>query len=198
MLALLESGRLPSEVSEPVKLGIYLYLPEIHEARVVGDMDIVNSFGADFPYYHLVEDNTVARRSSFGIGRKWTTLGYNVMGKSSTLRLLGIRFPQRKAEHYQLTATIIRRSKELFERQFPDSRFLVIEYPGHANSPNVLELCSESGIAIIHLAEVLNPSDKNNYYVGDGHPSPSRNRIVAANLARKLKPLNNTLSTHPN
>lgn len=183
MLALLESGRLPSEVSEPVKLGIYLYLPEIHEARVVGDMDIVNSFGADFPYYHLVEDNTVARRSSFGIGRKWTTLGYNVMGKSSTLRLLGIRFPQRKAAHYHLTAAIIRRSQELFERQFPTARFLVVAYPANPKAPTAAGFCSEFGIAVCNLTGAFDPSEQQFHHSGDGHPTPLANRLVAENIA---------------
>lgn len=183
MLALLESGRLSSAVSEPVKLGIYLYLPEIHEARVVGDMDIVNSFGADFPYYHLVDDNTVARRSSFGIGRKWTTLSYNVMGKSSALRLLGIRFPQRTTAHYRLTAAIIKRSHELFEQQFAGARFLVVAYPTNTQTPTAAKLCSESGLAVCDLTKAFDPSEKQFHHSGDGHPTPLANRLIAENIA---------------
>lgn len=183
MLALLESGRLPSEVNEPVKLGVYLYLPEIHEARVVGDMDVVNSFGTDFPYYHLPDGSTVARRSSFGIGRKWTTLGYNMLGKSSTIQLLGIRFPQRKAAHFQLTAALIKRSRELFEQQFPGACFLVVAYPSNKQSPTATKLCRESGLAVCDLSKAFDPSEKPYHHSGDGHPTPLANRLIAENIA---------------
>lgn len=183
MLTLLESRRLASQMYSPANTGVYLYLPEIHESRVVGEMDIVNSFGRDFPCYELDSEGLLQRHGSFSSGRPLTTFAYGVMGKSRTRAFLGLNFPRRSPEHYTLTAAIIDRSRELFLEQFPGSRFLVVVYPGHAAATPTVELCRNAGIEILDLQGLFDPSASEMQYFGDGHPTPLANRTVAKAIA---------------
>ncbi|MFN9291648.1 MAG: hypothetical protein ACK6EB_26525, partial [Planctomyces sp.] len=78
MLSLLEAGRVRRETVLPVKLGVYLYLPEVHEARVIGDMDFVNESSIHFPCYTLDPARGVRRKGSFRTARPLTNLFHDV------------------------------------------------------------------------------------------------------------------------
>ncbi len=186
MLTLLENKRLPYQMYSPASTGVYLYLPEVHESRVVGEMDIVNSFGRDFPCYERDSEGLLQRHGSFSSGRPLTTFAYGVMGRSRTREFLGLNFPRRSPQHYALTAAIIGRSRELFLEQFPGSRFLVVVYPGHAAATPTVELCRNAGIEILDLQGLFDPSDADMQYFGDGHPTPLANRTVAKAIADYL------------
>lgn len=186
MLALLESGILPSQTGGSVRLGVYLYLPEIHEARVVGDMDVVNGFAADFPYYYMDQNGSPVRAGSFVSGRPWSTLLYSVLGKSNTVSLLGLNFPRRSSRHFQLTAATICRARDLFQKQFPGSKLLVVRYPLPSHSSTV-EICRSSNVSIIELPAEFDPGADVNVHRGDGHPTPTANRFVAERIAEAVE-----------
>ena len=187
MLALLEGGELHGQVETPVKLGIYLYLPDVHEPRVVGDMDIVNGFGKHFPYYRLDTEGIPVRQGTMTSGRPVTAWFYWLMGKSQTRALLGLNFPRRKPEHYLLTAAIIQRSRDLFLQQFPQARFLVVGFPDPDPETLTLRTIRDNGIEVLNLAGLFDPADPEMQHVGDGHPTPEANILVAEAIAKYLQ-----------
>jgi hypothetical protein len=187
MLALLESGQLPAQMFMPAKLGVYLYLPEIHEARVVGDMDIVNGFGSGFPYYELNATGQPERKGSFASGRPVTSLFYGVLGKSRTRALLGLNFPRRQPQHYLLTAAVIARARDLFLQQFPDSRFIVVAYPDPDPETLTLQTCRKNGLEVLDLRQLFDPAHPSFQHEGDGHPTPAANAAVASAIVKYLQ-----------
>jgi hypothetical protein len=187
MLAILESNRLSQEVSERSGLGIYLYLEDVHEGRVVGDMDIVNGFGAEFPYYGLNADQTVTRHGTFMTGRPVTQWLYSVLGSSQTRAWLGLNFPRRSEAHYALTAAVVKNARDLFLSQFPNSRFVVAVYPKPGFHRKSLQLMVDAGVEVVDLSKLFDPGAEEMHFAGDGHPTPLANQTVAEALVRELK-----------
>ncbi len=187
MLALLESGQLPAQMFMPAKLGVYLYLPEVHEARVVGDLDIVNGFGSGFPYYELNATGQPDRKGSFVSGRPVTSLFYGVLGRSRTRALLGLNFPRRQPQHYLLTAAVIAKARDLFLQQFPDSRFIVVAYPDSGSETLTLKTCRENGLEVLNLRQLFDPAHPSFQHEGDGHPTPAANAAVANAIVKYLQ-----------
>ncbi|MEI7701136.1 MAG: hypothetical protein WCK86_15160 [Planctomycetia bacterium] len=187
MLAILESDRQQQQVTERSGLGIYLYLEDVHEARVVGDMDIVNSFGGDFPYYVQLPDGAIKRRGTFATGRPVTQWLYSVLGQSQTRAWLALNFPRRSAAHHALTAALVKQSRDLFLKQFPGSRFVVAVYPKTELHRKSLQLMQDAGIEILDLSSLFDPNAPELHFGGDGHPNPLANRMLAEALAVGLK-----------
>jgi hypothetical protein len=192
MLAIVESGRLASEVKEKHGVGFYVYLPEVHESRAIGEMGIVNGFGGDFPFYYLDRNGDLIRNGQFSNGRKLTNTIYSILGKSRTRQYLGLNFPRRRPEHYQLTAAIVTRAAQLFKQQFPGSDFYLVVYPntGHQSLP-LLEAMKSSNVSIMDLSTTFDTTDNRYNFAGDGHPTPIANEMVAAALAKKYSTLRN-------
>lgn len=186
MLALLQSGKLPARVPGPVSVGIYLYLPEVHEARVVGDMDIVNSFGQGFPCFEIGLSGQILRKGNFTNARPLTTLFYNLLGKSHVRARLGLNFPRRTDDHYYLTAAVVHESAAIFRDLFPESKFLVVVYPGAEEETRTVQLCRERGIEVLNLRGLFDPRDVAWHHFGDGHPTPAANALVAEAVAQYL------------
>jgi hypothetical protein len=187
MLAIIESGKLKQEIKEEQGIGVYLYLPEVHESRVIGEMEIVNSFGADFPYYYLDKEKHLQRNAQFSSGRKLTNTIYSVLGKSRTRQYFGLNFPRRQEAHYQLTAALIERSAKLFKEQFSNSDFYVAVFPNQLPTPlRLTELTKTLSVKLIDLSAIFDSSSSLNQFVGDGHPTPVANRNFAAALRDSL------------
>ena len=182
MLALLESGRIPGQVTEKAGRGFYLYLEDVHEARVVGEMNIVNSFGADFPYYQLEGTSKVVREGQFSTGRSTKNSFYQLLGGSQAVRYLGLNFPKRTETHYQLTAAIIGNARDEFLRQFPGSEFSVVMYPAMQQHRKILPYLNELRVQVIDLAELFDPTSPEFSFHGDGHPTPTANRLLVTEL----------------
>ena len=187
MLALLESGRIPGQVTEKAGRGFYLYLEDVHEARVVGEMNIVNSFGADFPYYQLEGTSKVVREGQFSTGRSTKNSFYQLLGGSQAVRYLGLNFPKRTETHYQLTAAIIGNARDEFLRQFPGSEFSVVMYPAMQQHRKILPYLNELRVQVIDLAELFDPTSPEFSFQGDGHPTPVANNQVASRLIEKVE-----------
>jgi hypothetical protein len=187
MLALLEAGKLPRQVPLSRGLGVYLYLPGVHEARVVGDMDVVNSFGAGFPFYSLNGDGKPVRDGTFQSAQPVKLFVYGVLGESRTRKLLGLNFPARRPDHFRLTASVICKSEELFQKQFPGSDFIVVAFPSKFGPSITLSLCRERGLRVIDLTGLFEAESPDMQYVGDGHPTPAANEAVARAIAGALE-----------
>jgi len=182
MLSLLEAGRVRRETALPVKLGVYLYLPEVHEARVIGDMDFVNDSSIDFPCYVLDPAGGVRRNGSFRTARPLTNLFYDVARASRTRALLGLNFPRRTPAHYMLTAAIIAKSRDIFLQEFPESRFLLVAYPGGGAENLTITECRRCGVEVLNLQGRFDAADASMQHYGDGHPTAAANRITASSI----------------
>jgi hypothetical protein len=186
MLAILESGRIPNQLKEKTGRAFYLYLEDVHEARVIGEMDVVNSFGADFPFYHFDETSKIVRAGQFSSGRSATNGLYHLLAKSQTVRYLGLNFPKRSENHYRQTAAMIAKSREEFLREFPDSDFQVVVYPTSSRHKKLLPYLNELGVAVVDLGQLFNPDLPKFSFVGDGHPTPVANCTVATELLKEV------------
>jgi hypothetical protein len=190
MLAIIESGKLKQEIREEQGIGVYLYLPEIHESRVIGEMEIVNSFGANFPYYFLDKEKNLQRNGQFSSGRKLTNSIYSVLGKSRTRQYFGLNFPRRQEAHYQLATALMVHSAKLFKEQFPTSEFYVVVYPNQLTPPlPILNNLKTLDIKVMDFSKLFDSSHVENQYVGDGHPTPKANAMLATALSQSLTPL---------
>jgi len=187
MLSLLEAGRVRRETVLPVKLGVYLYLPEVHEARVIGDMDFVNESSIDFPCYMLDPARGVRRDGSFRTARPLTNLFHDVARASRTRALFGLNFPRRTPAHHMLTAAIIKKSRELFLQEFPESRFLLVAYPGGESENLTITECRRSGVEVLNLQGRFDPADASMRHYGDGHPTPAANAITASSIVNFMR-----------
>ena len=183
MLALLESGAIAEQTGFRKAVGIYLYLPNVHEARVVGDMDIVNGFGARFPFYELNSAGDAVHRGTFERNRALKNNLYQLLGKSRTRQLLGLNFPRRHSLHYQLTAAVIEKSRKLFQQQFPQGEFLVVVFPADSDETETIARCRTAGIQVLDLKGLFSPTDADYFHAGDGHPTPKASALVAEKIA---------------
>jgi hypothetical protein len=187
MLALLESGTARKQIPEGKRAtAIYLYLQEVHESRVIGEMDVVNSFGVNFPYYKLATNGSPERIGVFSSDRWLVNNLYHVLGKSQVRAFLGLNFPRRNPSHYELTAAIIERSATLFKSQFPGSRFIVVPYPStNPESPCLLRL-KLRGVPVEGSRTLFQHTDPAWHHFGDGHPTPLANKAIAKQIVQLI------------
>jgi hypothetical protein len=186
MLTILENPALKGEFDSRKGLGLYLYLEDIHEARVVGDMDIVTSFGGDFPCYRLDSQHIPRRRGSFSTGRPIRQQAFEILSASQTRKYFGLNFPKRTDADYELTAAIIAEAQNKFLTTFPGSEFFVIRYPQSSPHKKIDKYLKEYNVRIIDLSDLFDPSSPEHQFVGDGHPTPKANEKLAIKVAESI------------
>jgi hypothetical protein len=182
MLAKLEQGKLADEITQSNGIVFYLYLPETHESRVIGEFQVFNSFASGFPYYSLDRDGSLVRMGSFESGRRITSACYSLLGKSQTVRYFGLNFPKRSESHYQTTAKIIERSRDLCHEQLHCDEFYVVVYPRRIDV-QILPYLDDLGIRYLDYSRLFNPLEAGMSHPIDEHPSPKANRKLAQKLA---------------
>ena len=193
MLAKLETGDLPKEVSEKRGVLIYSFIDN-HVHRTIGSMYFVTDWGWHKPYYHLTSNDEIVRKGSFLTGRPFLTRLYRLLGKSKTLRYFQIDFPlQIGREQLWLVYRVIEESRTLFLRQFPNSQFYVLIWPRtNANYDKQLKSFLESKNIPFFYQPDLYPRDNDKFTIAppvDWHPTPLAYETVAQSLAHDLKVL---------
>lgn len=192
MLAILENPALKKEFAGRTGVGFYLYLEDIHEARVIGDMDIVTSFGRDFPCYRLDNNHIPQRRGSFSTGLRIRQQAFEILAVSQTRKYFGLNFPKRSETDYELTAGIITKARNKFLEDFPGSDFFVIRYPHPKPHRKIEKYLQESHVKILDFSDLFDPNIPENLYVGDGHPTPLANQKLGQMIAEALLELKST------
>lgn len=151
MLAWLESGQLAGQVHEPVKLGIYVFMSD-HYYRAIGAM----RSAYDFPYHPLVGGEPAPARF-FNEEYPLLTAWYGFWEESETLKLIGAdrlsaRLNETNKQHF---CALIRKSRDLFVRQFPSARFVVLDYrvldTGHEESAALRECVEGLSIPLLEF-----------------------------------------------
>jgi len=186
MLAKLESGTLRDEIKEQGGVVFYLYLEDVHEPRVIGDMQLTNSFAQYFPCYNFNDRGEVQRFGNFTTGRPVVTNIYHLLGKSQFVRYLGLNFPKPSPRHEELVASIIDRSRQLCREQLGCSDFYVVCYPHNSPHRRLLPLLAARNVSVLDEAELFDPGTEGLFHTGDGHPTPFANQHIALKLAEDL------------
>lgn len=185
-LAQLTDPGLPSGVAEPSGVAVYTYLVG-HEARAVGSMRVVSSWGRNMPLYALDAEGRPVRVGSFGLSRPRVTAAYDLLARSETLRWLGVDVPLvRTASQYELTARILAACRDAYLASFPSGRFLVLVYPSRDEELAILPRLARLGVETLDLSRLFDPEGPGLSIEVDRHPTPPAYDRVARELASAL------------
>lgn len=191
MLAILEGGRLTTQVKEQRGAAIYGYMGEPgagHIDRAIGSMRI-HGWSKHFPYYYLDETGSLHRDGDFASGRRAQSLVYSALRRSAIVRLFGINHPLWITEdHIRLAAKIIQESAKAFQRLYNSHAFYVISFPGASQVENraLMSLLTEAGIRCLDYSALPEFSQKRYRIEGDEHPSTRWNERLADIIARDI------------
>lgn len=189
MLAKLETGTLRQEVAEEDGVGLYLYLEDVHEARVVGTMEVVNAWASTFPCYELKSGGGVVNHGSFADARPLLLTTYRMLEKSNFVRYMGIRFPTLADRHYALTAEIVAESQRQFKAQMNVDRFCVVIFPKRNAHKKLLPHLDRLKVPYIDYSDLFDPEPEGYKFMGDGHPTPRANELLVEHLGTDLDQL---------
>jgi hypothetical protein len=186
LLARLESGQLPGEVSESDGDLVYLFI-DSHVNRAIGSMVVYTGWADSTPNYVLDESGVPLRRGTLTTGRPLTSLLYSVLGRSQTLAYLGVDIPPRITErHIDLTARILARSAELFRASFGAGRFVVVIFPGSTHAGRLATALDRLDVEFLDYSSLLDYDDPRYFIAEDWHPSPLTHRTLAERLVEDL------------
>ncbi len=189
MLAKLEAGTLRREIPEEDGVGLYLYLEDVHEARAVGTMEVVNAWASTFPCYEVKSGGGVVNRGSFADARPLLMSTYHLLGKSNFVQYMGISFPTLADRHYALTAEIVAESQRQFRTQMGVDRFCVVVFPKRNAHRKLLPHLDRLKVPYIDYSDLFDPEPEGFKFVGDGHPTPKTNELLIENLGNDLDKL---------
>ena len=188
MLAALESGKIGEQVSSRKGIAIYYYGTWDIE-RAVGSFYAFWSY--DFPYYTLDDSGRLARHGSFRTGRPLLTRFYQVLNGSNFLRLIHFDFPfSHSAGNIRLTAAIIRKAQQEYQRQFHGQFFLLInsyEKQGDRRTEQLISDLQGSGIKVLYYP-VARENIEEFYIPEDHHPNARMNVFLSEHLDEDLSP----------
>lgn len=187
MLAKLEENNIAQEILEKRGTVFYLYLEDVHEPRVIGDMQLTNSFAWNYPYYDFTGSGEIKRFGNFTTGRPILSKVYWLLGQSQFMKYANLNFPKPNEEHFRLTAAIIEKSSTLCREQLGCDKFYVVCFPHQSPHRRLLPYLAAAGIEYLDYAQLFNPCAGGFFHDGDGHPTPKANRLLAEAIVSNLQ-----------
>ncbi len=189
MLSWLEAGSPRDEVDEPRGILIYTFIDD-QVQRTIGTLRLVAGWGGRKPCYEVSDAGAVVFRGTFETARPVRDFVFRRLASSVLLRRLGFDWPLRIGDaEIEMAARVLARSKEVFDSQFPGSRFVVVLYPG-ANSygPQLLSDLGRLGVPTLDLSQLFDAAQAENVLSTtlDAHPSPLAHRKYAQALVERL------------
>lgn len=192
MLAKLEDDSIRKEVNEYQGIAVYLYLPNVHEQRAIGNMLVFNAWGKTMPFYMIDSRDNLVRHGNFLSGRPFISNLYRVLGKSYFIKYFDIQLPPQITDaHYKLTARIIEEARNAFDEKFMNSRFYVVIYPNDTTN-NIIPYLKKARIKYFDYSKLFDSSLEQYYIAGDGHPTPESYRTLAKQLSEDILKLTNS------
>ncbi|MBK9175865.1 MAG: hypothetical protein IPM46_05895 [Flavobacteriales bacterium] len=190
MLARLEYQDLSLQVDESQGIGIYVFIwPHIY--RSIGDMYTYCNWGFQHPYYRL-EDGEAVRHGRFKDGRPVISWLYEQLWGTNFVRHFNVNLPFFLTEdHLRLNVAMIKKAKDIFLRQFPADRFVVLwaqDWPSPrdaAMQEHFVQLLHEADITLID-ARPPDKMDESHFLLHDGHPTALANEEMALRLKDEL------------
>jgi hypothetical protein len=192
LLALASRGGLRQEVPEQDGYVVFFLIPA-HVGRVVGASTVSTGWGRHFPNYVEGPRGEILRAGDFTHGRPYTTLGYFVWANSSLTSLFGVELPVRyTADHYRLTAKVLKEANRLLAQQLDIRGFVVILSQAYDDvQRRVLEGVREAlvleGVPYLDYTRLYDVGDVR-YRLAelDYHNSARTNELIATKLAADL------------
>lgn len=192
MLAKLEAGSIPKELSEREGLLIYGYMGEAvtgHIDPAIGSL-YVFGWAKHFPYYRIdAATGDLVRNGDFTSGRPLQSLLYTLLLKSAFVRVLGINHPLRiEEQHVRVTARIIQESYNSYKKHFRSNAFYVMIFPGavQSSSRQLITMLTEDGIRCLDYRAATDFSGKEYRIPQDLHPSAKWNKRLAERIVTDL------------
>jgi len=161
-------------------IAVYVFL-DFHVRRAVGSMQVVTTFGRDFPYFRFDSHRALVHDGTFTTGRPTRSLAYRALNKSHVVRYVlgrGWDWPlSMSSADYDLTAGIVAAAKAEFLERFPSGRFVTVIYPG--SDAAIVDWLRRDDVEVLDLSTLFDPREPGNRFPGDGHPTAAANRRLA-------------------
>lgn len=184
MMSLIESNNIPNEVAQKEGIAIFSFSggPAGSVSRTVGSSLYINHL-QNTAYYDFNSQGRIVKKGTF---KKEKPLQTWIFKKWNQLKLTkNFSLPIINNSHLRLTCQIIKKSKQLFQKQFPKSNFYVLFHGIGYNPQYSIQSCLKKldihTINHQHLASLPGLT-----IPGDGHPSPLGNLTVAKQLLKDL------------
>ncbi|MBI3555884.1 MAG: hypothetical protein HY074_06455 [Deltaproteobacteria bacterium] len=174
----------------PQRQGIFIYtFMDDQVSRAIGTMTRVNKFAARQPFYELADNGQPVQHSSLSQGRPLRSWIYSHLGESALLRHFNVEYPWWIGKKdLDLVAALLAAMKAEFEREFPDSKFYVLFYPGQELARRIIPLLVERGVQSFDYSRVKLENEDGDPFVipENGHPSAAAHQVVSSLLVRDL------------
>ncbi|MHA2203815.1 MAG: hypothetical protein ACW991_09010 [Candidatus Hodarchaeales archaeon] len=187
MLIKLQTETIPEEIEQDRGILIYTFM-DAHIIRVVGSMRVVTTWGKNRPYFYLDDSDAIQRNGDFESGRPGLMLFYSLLAKSSILELLNLDIPNKiEDKHFYLFTRIVEEALTSYKKQFPESDFYLLIYPGSQYASLLKGFLDKRKIPYLDYSKLFNRSDPK-YFIApeDLHPNAYSNQIVSEKIARDL------------
>jgi hypothetical protein len=181
----LRDGKVREIVQEPSGMGIYVFIGG-HIRRAIGSMRVYSMWARAFPCVEE-QDGQLVIRGSFQSAHPWRGRLYDLLSYSQTIRYLNIDIPWSfREQDFRLVARIVNESYLEFNRQFPDSVFCILVFPGSSlrAEPGLIPLL-DPGIRVLRYQHLLDDAPFPVTFA-DSHPTPQVYREVAKALTRDM------------
>jgi hypothetical protein len=185
MFRRLVENRVRPFVAQNEGLGIYLFIDD-HVYRAAGSLRMYNLWCSPYPCYQLT-DGKLEYHGSFEEARPVRNLVYRFLWKSHAVRNWQLEWPPLANGTLELTAALIRKSREAFERTFQGSTFYVLMYPRFTSrvGPKMLGLLARDHVQSLTFPDLFSDSEWANR-LPDGHPSAAMQEKLAMALVARL------------
>jgi hypothetical protein len=187
MLIKLQTGTIPEEIAQDRGILIYTFM-DAHIIRVVGSMRVVTTWGKNRPYFFLDKNDVLHKNGDFESGRPALMLIYKLLSKSKMLELINFDLPAEiEKRHFHLFTRIVEEAFLSYKKQFPESDFYLLIYPGSQHASILKSFLEKSDIPYLDYSKLFNRSDPK-YFIAfeDLHPNAYSNQLVAQKIVEDL------------
>lgn len=173
-----------TEIKQNKGILIYFFIDN-HMNRLIGSRRIIKLWGENFPYFFLDDEKKLQQNGTFTFGRYWKTLFYKTITNSAIVDILDLEIPFRISdEDFRLAAAVIAESKKEFQKEYPDSKFVVLFCPGSKYSGELSALLAKKDIDFVDYSLLFNiNSKKYRSHYSDPHPNGKAYEEIAKNLS---------------
>jgi hypothetical protein len=165
---------------------LYYVFYDAYFGRVDNSVSLFRSWGGRklMPSYRVRDDGKVEFEGDFRTAHPWRTKFYGLLANSALFQSLKIDYPIFPSDQtLAKAAALIQHTKELYLREFPNGRFVVVLFPerSKASALWLLPLLEEHGIETLDYSSNKRFSDKRKgYWTGEHiHPTGKMNQEFA-------------------
>lgn len=174
-------------------IGIYFYL-EDHIYRLLGKNHLVSyHWGTEFPFYDIDVKKQIVKLDGklgdqLGALKKWTYFPVHI---SLLYKTIYFKFFYKGPEplkeiDYEKAALAIKHSKDLFLKNNPTKKFLVVLFPNTDNTNNgkIKPYLEKQNLEILDLSQLIDKQSRGDHIIckDDNHPNNRLNKMVSKKI----------------